>query len=432
LIFSNGGDLLELRFLEKFKCLFMKAICFLKLILLLSLFIFSGCKKNDDIEVVPVFLIDFSEYSLTSNQYSASNIKSYFEGSGLTDVAALAKYDIKVFKVNYKTSFKGDSITASGLLAVPIPKEKSDAFPLLSYQHSTITSNAQSPTVNPQAESTSIVLYMASTGFIVMIPDYIGYGSSSGYFHPFMIRQYSDNAVLDFIRASKEFIATEKPCKTNNKLFLSGYSEGGSASMSALNAIENDPRNSDIVVTATACGAGIYNLSTFRSWMVGRPKYDQPYIIAYLLESFKRYSNQVIDDSLVFSNEYATLVPEMFDGVRSGDQINEIFNTLSVGELFNDNFEHPDTIFNNDKNYTGLRAAFSENSISAWSLKSDVTLFYGKSDMWVPGEQSLKIYSEFRTQGATSRIKIDAIDGQNHNGALIPTLARSISWFKKY
>jgi dienelactone hydrolase len=409
----------------------MRAIKFLTIIFFLSIFFFSGCKENPEDEIIPVYLIDFTEYVPSSKSYVASDIKGYIEEYGLTDLAALVKYDIKVYKVKYKTAFEGDSIFASGLLAIPVPEKRSNAFPMLSYQHRTITTNAESPTYNPLGEITAMATYIASTGFVVAIPDYIGFGSSSDKFHPYMIKKYTVNAILDFIRASKEFIATEKPCKINDQLFLSGYSQGGSATMAALSAIENVSANSDLKVTASACGAGIYDLNAFRSWMVSQLKYDQPYFIAYLLESFKRYANLDINDSLVFSDQFASLIPGMIDGVRSGDEMNAMFGTLHVGELFNDNFEKDSTIFNKDSTYTQLRSAFTENSVPAWNLQSDVTLYYGKNDMWVPNEQSLKIYNEFRIQGATLKIKIDALDGLDHNGATIPILARSVSWFKR-
>jgi len=411
----------------------MRALHFILIIFILtSLSWLSGCKENPDDDIVPVYLEDFTEYVPTSKSYVASDIKGYVQEYGLTDLAAFVKYDIKVYKIKYKTAFEGDSIIASGLLAVPVPKEKSDAFPMLSYQHATMTTNAESPTSNPLGEVTAMATYVASTGFVVMIPDYIGFGSSSDKFHPYMIKKYTVNAILDFIRASKEFIATEKPCKINSNLFLSGYSQGGNATMAALSAIENDTRNIDLEVKASACGAGFYNLNTFRNWLVSQKKFDSPYIIAYMLRSFKQYEDLAIEDTLVFSSKFASVIPGMIDGTRLANEINTMFGTLDVGELFNDDFENDSTLFNKDKKYDALRAVYTENSVPVWNLGSDVTLYYGKSDMIVPNEQSLKILSEFRTVGATAKIKVDALDNLDHKAAEIPILAKSVSWFKKY
>jgi hypothetical protein len=170
----------------------------------------------------------------------------------------------------------------------------------------------------------------------------------------------------------------------------------------------------------------------FRNWMVSQVKYDQPYFMAYLIESFNRYANLNISDTLIFSKEIAARIKGMFDGVRTSDEMNAMFKTLHVGELFYDDFEKDSTNFKKDEKYTELRAAFTENSVPAWNLNSNVSLYYGKDDMSVPNEQSLKIYSEFRTKGATSKIRVDAMNGLGHNEATIPTLSSSVIWFRSF
>src|SRR5690606_4091336 len=112
-------------------------------------------------------------------------------------------YDIQIYKVVYKTLFEGDSVLASGVIAIPVPLTKKETFPLLSYQHGTIVKKNEAPSVNTNAE---FMTYVASAGMVVAIPDYIGFGASSSAFHPFMHKEYTVNAVLDMIRAAKELI----------------------------------------------------------------------------------------------------------------------------------------------------------------------------------------------------------------------------------
>ena len=245
----------------------MKTKYFLVILVVLSIGLMQGCKKDEE-QIVPVYLVNSSQYTSANHLYTVDDIKGYIEQNGQSNVVSLATHDIKLYKLKYKTALEGDTITASGLLAVPVPADKKEAFPLMSFQHEVITAYADAPSTNPEGDLTAMATYMASTGMIVMIPDYIGFGSTTDEFHPFMNKQYSAGAVVDFIKAVKEFIAIEKPCKTNGKLFLSGYSEGGSVTLAALDAIENDAANIDLTVTAATCGAGIYDLNKFRSWMI--------------------------------------------------------------------------------------------------------------------------------------------------------------------
>jgi len=381
---------------------------------------------------MPGYLENFTEYT-SSKSFKAEDIKKYLEQNGQSQMASIATHDIKIFKLTYKTAFEGDSIIASGLVAVPIANSKKEVFPIMSYQHGVILSKNDVPTVNPQGSITELATYIASTGIIVLIPDYIGYGSSDKYYHPFMVKAYATNAVLDFIRASKEFIATKKPCNSNGKLFLSGFGEGASATLAAISAIENDSvSNSDLEVKASVCAAGSYNLIGFREWLVTQIKFDQPWYIAYLLESYNEYEGLTNDYSLVFSEPFASLVPGMVDGSKTGDQMNAMFGTKHVGELLNDNFEN-NTKFNADTaTYGEMKKILENNSIPAWNLKSNLNIYYGKNDEWIPADQSIYMFNDFRHLNVTTNLKITALDELDHETAVIPSLVKSVIWFKSF
>ena len=410
----------------------MKAFYQLLVIIGLSALVFTACDKDDDFEYVSGYLDNFTEITSTKS-FKAADVKNYLEQDGQSQLASIANHDIKVFKLTYKTAFEGDSIIASGLVAVPIAKSKNETFPIMSYQHGVILSKKDAPTVNPQASVTELATFIASTGIIVLIPDYIGYGSSDKYYHPFMHKEYATNAVLDFVRASKEFIGTHKPCNCNGKLFLSGYGEGASATLAALSAIENDSViNSDLEVKASVCAAGTYNLIGFREWLVDQIKFDQPWYLAYLLESYNEYEGLTSDYSLVFSEPFASMIPGMVDGTKTGDQMNAMFGTKHLGELLNDNFEN-NTVFNTDTiTYGGLKEILENNSIPVWNLKSNLNIYYGRSDFWIPADQSIYLFNDFRHLNVTTNLKITALDELDHETAVIPSLVKSAIWFKSF
>jgi hypothetical protein len=401
------------------------------LIGLLFIFLFSSCKEDEE-EVVTGYLESSSEYT-SLKSLAAADIRGYLEQLGQADFAAQAAFDVKIFKIEYKTAFEGDSIIASGIVAVPVSKKKKDVFPIMSFQHGVILSKYSAPSVDPLGDASALPAYIASTGIVVALPDYIGYGQSDLYDHPFMHKSYSANTVLDFIRAAKEFIATEKPCKTNGNLFLSGYGEGAMATLATVEKIESDSiRYDDLKVKASACGSGVYDLIRFREWLLTQVKFDQPWYIAYLLESYTKYSGLDIDYSLVFNEPFASKIPGMVDGIRTFDQMNDLFGTKSLSELLNDDFKD-DVKFNSDTTaYAGLKNILIENSIPVWMLKTNVTLYYGKNDTWVPADQALNIYSEFKNYGVTSNLKINAMEGADHESGLSTMLVKSVSWFKSF
>lgn len=415
----------------------MKVISIYWIAVFTLLIAFWSCDKGteEEEEIVPVYLVDQElneEASLLS-----STIKSRIEFFGLADIAnkakydALAekvKYDIDVYTITYKTAFEGDSILVSGLVAIPISTNTGRKYPILSYQHGTLFQKSEAPTENVTNE---FMTYVASTGMVVVIADYIGFGQSNNVFHPYMNKQYTVNAVLDMIRASKEFIEIDKPCLISDDLYLFGYSQGGSATVAALSAIENSKANSDLKVTFASAGGGAYDLNEFRKSIMRQQLYEKPSYVTYILESFSRYSDINIDYSQIFSENFAPTIPGLIDGIKSEGTINSSFGTFYVDELFNNNFVN-DSIFENDNAYAALKMAFTDNRIGAWSLNASLALYFGTDDKWVPGAQSIKLYQEFQQYNVGSKIKYKPLNGMDHTSAFMPALIESIDWFLVY
>ncbi|MBN1927680.1 MAG: hypothetical protein JW798_17740 [Prolixibacteraceae bacterium] len=405
------------------------------LITALSVLVFWGCDEDlGDDDVPQVYFVDFEELN-PEGPIALESIQKYWDDKKMSDIAEIANYEIRIFKLVYKTTFEGKSQQVSGLLAAPVAIEKNDRFPIMSYQHKTITKKDACPTADPDGEIYKFISYLASTGMVVLIPDYIGFGESENFMHPYMCKEYMVNPVVDFIKASREFIFNQDPCEINDKLFLAGYSEGAVASLATLSAIETGSENLGFTVSATACGAGIYDLNYFREWMVNQPKYDQPYVIAYILESYSMYHGLNIDYSEIFVEQVAAAIPGMFEIDKSVEEHNSdiegVLGTLHIGELYNDDFEDIH-LFNSEEKYSQLKLLMEQNSIEAWNLNSDVTFYYGEDDGWVPSNISLDMYRKFREAGATEKVKIDAIDDVDHNEALIPVIKKAIQRFRQY
>ena len=115
---------------------------------------------------------------------SASQLKFFAQFAGLDIDLDEIKYDAEVYKVVYKTTFQDNEISASGLVVLP----KTDIeVGMISFHHGTITHHDDAPS-NLSETDPDALLYAAlsSSGFITVIPDYIGFGSSSLSFTPIM------------------------------------------------------------------------------------------------------------------------------------------------------------------------------------------------------------------------------------------------------
>ena len=86
------------------------------------------------------------------------------------------EYTVQVYKIEYSTKFQGDDVVASGLVCVP-QGDGEEEFPVMTYHNGTNTEHSNAPSENPGNILYKSLQFMASTGFIVAIPDYLGFGS---------------------------------------------------------------------------------------------------------------------------------------------------------------------------------------------------------------------------------------------------------------
>ncbi|MDG0970498.1 MAG: hypothetical protein P8O06_11730 [Porticoccaceae bacterium] len=86
--------------------------------------------------------------------------------------------------------------------------------------------------------------YLGSAGFLVSLPDYIGYGVSNRHEHPYSVNDRLAEQSVDMLTATQSFAENLKLGLTN-ELYLSGWSEGAAASLAAQKLIENSTTDTD-------------------------------------------------------------------------------------------------------------------------------------------------------------------------------------------
>ena len=397
-----------------------------KILIFIFILGFSGCHflfNKDDEEPTLKYL---TEYEMVSS-YSADNVKLVF--GALTQEYPEAsvfnervKYGIIVYKIRYKTTFQGKPKIASGLVCLPSGE---GSFPMLSIQNGTNTLHSEAPSVNPKAEPVLMLQAVTSTGFAVIMPDYLGFGASSDMFHPYLHKESTVQTVVDMLRAAKE-LATEKEVSLNDDLYLAGYSQGGWATMQAQKAIEQD-YSSEFRLKASVPGGGPYDLNFINEYILSRDTYPMPYYMAYLLNGFIAFEGLETPLNQIFKSPYSELeLAELFDGKHSGGQLNQNLTT-KVADLFTDDYRNN---FQTDEKFEQLRQILAENSIEVWKTSVPTRIIHGTSDNFVPMEVSTNIYNEFIRKGVSSQqVQLIPIPGADHSGGATATAVLTIIWF---
>jgi len=319
-------------------------------------------------------------------------------------VGALVKYPVRVYRLTYHTTTPdGQQTTASGAVLVPTA---TTALPVLSYQHGTITpaNENQAPSYYAAgSEVWSAVSILASTGYVVSAPDYLGYGASKTLPHPYEHAASLASTSADMLRATREF-CQQQNISVNQKNFLLGYSEGGYATM-ALHKYLQENYASALPVTASAPGAGAYHKSAFARYVL---QSTQP--LAFL--STYVWVLSTYDRIYQLNRPYSFYYQSPYDTQLQANQSAPVPTQQS--QLFANSFRQA-VLTNSD---AALNKTLTDNDIYDWKPTAPVALFHGTADDYVPFFNSQDAYDAMQARGAT-QVKLNPIQGGDHFSSVL-------------
>ena len=331
------------------------------------------------------------------------------------------KFAVRVVSITYQTvDNSGAKVTASGALFLPLGVSD---HPLLSIQHGTETKreNVASQGVLNSPEG-GMGLITASMGYVTCVPDYVGFGVSE-LIHPYVHAKSLAISVVDFLRAAKLFCA-QSGCRINEELFLTGYSEGGYATLAAHKELEQEHYD-EFNLTASAPMAGPYDLYGTMQIIFATESYPTIGYLAYIMTAYDYiYGWNRLDE--IFKSPYAELMPSLFDGTKSMTTV-ELSLPESISELFQDSFMQNML----DGTETEVLAAIRENTLLDWTPIAPIRFYHGDADNTVPYENSTTAVDSLLANGA-SDIELITIPGGNHGGAALPAIIDMLHWLENY
>jgi pimeloyl-ACP methyl ester carboxylesterase len=388
---------------------------FILFVTLTTSVLFVGCNKDSE--------PDKKEYEKVLS-LNSETIKQFLLQSGQSQLAQMVKYSVDIYTYNYKVTYKDKPLTLSGIICVPV--SIGNEFPVLSFQNGTITANSEAPSISYNSLQSIAIEGLAGLGYFMVIPDKIGFGSSSDVFHPFLIKEHNVMAVTEMLGAIKELPDGElSGSSPNDSLFLLGYSHGGWVTMAAVKELESNNPNNWILIAA-GCGAGPYKPKQVMEYALSSETYGKPYYMSFVILSF--LNEGVIANSMTdFYNEpYAGKISDLFDGINTGGQIDAQLTQINA-DLYTDEFlkNYP------NGNYENLQKALVENEIQAWLNKTPIMLTHGQNDAYIPILVSESMYLNFLSIGSEN-VEYLPIPLTDHISAAIPSIASSLVWFQTF
>lgn len=342
----------------------------------------------------------------------ATLTKAQLDASGLIALSGPAKCDVKLVSLNYVTpGAKGESSNASGVLLLPTGAGCTAAAPLVAYAKGT---DVQKPRTlaNPLDSETGLLAAMyAGQGYAVVATDYLGFAKSNYSYHPYLHADSEASSVIDSIRAARNAVSSQGG-SLNGKVMLTGYSQGGHASMAAHREIEKN-LSGEIKVVAGAHLAGPYNLSGSMKFPDAIAGYQ--FFVPYLVTAWQKiYGNLYNNVNDAFKAPYAAGIESLLPSptlnyttlVTSGKLpgINGETPNQARDALFQTTFSSD--ILTNPNNPTFLAA--KKNDLLDWSPKSQTMLCSGSGDPTVPQAMHQTVMkAAFDAKGLTNVTSVD-------------------------
>lgn len=288
------------------------------------------------------------------------------------------RYGVTSYRLEYLTTdADGFEVRASGLVSVP-QKPAGAKSPVLSYQHGTIFLDAEAPSSHAVASEVAVVL--ASLGYIVVAPDYVGFGASQGTPHPYLLADASAASTVDFLTAARTW-RSQAGVADNGQLFLTGYSEGGYVTMAAHRALQAGGSAHLQSLRMVVAGAGPYDVQATMDGLVDVVRQENKVVGALINPGFLRHlggsAQREVRRALL-----KALLPNDADVV--------------IDATFIDNFLSDDV-----PNLNRL------SNVHQWRPTLPVRFYHGKDDRTVPYASAASTVQAMQAQGAGDLVSLN-------------------------
>lgn len=320
--------------------------------------------------------------------------------SGLLPLAGAATCDVTIRRIGFHTRGpKGeDDVKETAALLVPGGAGCSGPFPLVAYGRGTNFIKARTLASATDGETGLLVGMLAAQGYVVVAPDYLGYGGSTFPYHPYLHADSEAATVIDAIRAARKALG-DASVALNGRVMLTGYSQGGHVSMAAHRAAERDLPG-EIGVVAAGHLSGPYDLSgTFVGIAATLPA-GTPGSTAFgplAVTGFQKvYGDVYANAAEYYKAPYAAGIENLLPGTLEPAQLIAAGQLpANLGDLITDK-----QVADLQNPASGLRRALEANSLLGWTPKAPVVLCGGARDPVVPFANTQSATAAFASRGA--------------------------------
>lgn len=326
----------------------------------------------------------------------------------------------------------GNPCTLSGTITVDksLIKDNRPFNGILLYNHFTIYATTQAPSRGAIEFPTGAAL----TDFIVVAPDYYGFGITEKEPQAYCISRANGRASIDAYLAAKRIIEDLK-VKKGDDFIIAGYSEGAQTTIGVLREISE--RHPEIKVKRAFAGDGPYDINSMYD-AITKGYTEMPSTVCNVLYAFNHFFRLGYDIHDYLKDPVAKNFDEWFLSKKNKRRAldEELIKTKKTSDLCTA------AVFNGNSSLSlKFKEAFKEDALtSGWTPRSDLDLmlFHDTKDDVVPVENFYAMSKFLKDHGIKteefvgeySSETIKEIGITNHETSALTFFLRIISWIR--
>lgn len=374
----------------------------------ISAIIFSACGEDDKQEI---------DQQQVSNKYLVSVGNTlHFDRTAMVkkltdmDFGQFSSYipsdkEISMNVVDYLTKDpQGKEVTASGIITYPSDKQIKGVVVSMHY---TITKGNEAPSValfTPES-------LLAFRGYLIISPDYIGFGSTSNLTHPYLHVENTGRITVDMVYAVREYLSSMN-IEVKKNLIVMGYSQGGAAAL-AFQKMAEEQYADDMPIDRVFAGGGPYDLvATFNEFAQTNTS-AYPCSIPDILIGLNYGDNLQLDFSTLFKEPLLSHYDDWYNSKNyTTGQINSMIGSNKISDFLNEKLF---TLENST--YVKIYNSLEKNSLTNWTPKAPIYMIHAANDHYVPYVNALNAYNAFKKKGCQVELVTTQLD---HGGTAFP------------
>jgi len=357
--------------------------------------VFTGCSTDNTEEIQKQDSYQYFVQVLEQNKTNRDGLITRL-GYGDSEYASTAKLlvknnTIRTIAIEYNTKApNGSNIVASGLLSFP---DDGVFRGVVVGEHYTVGSNAECPTSVMATVETALALY----GYVVIAPDYLGFGSTVSEPQAYLNVQSAGQVSIDMVFAVREYMkALNMPIDDLNT-YVVGYSQGGQVSI-AFTKMAEEKYSDKITIKKVMAGGGPYDPLATITGVVEKKYTGIPCSIPLSVIGLNYGDNLKINFNNIFKEPLLSNYKEWYiDGKKyTTGQLNAKLGSNDITAFMND------AMFTEARNpdFNKLFDAAENNDLTKFVPKAKVILVHSQDDEYVPYSNAVNAEKAWKAGGA--------------------------------